>query len=108
MGLPSWCCEMVHGVECELVIDDAYDAGPNAGRRAEAAPEVAMPERGIESTLPGWISRREEARVGADFYNFDDGLADHGDDELDSSDEENPWLALRMAPLSLESPEPNN
>ena len=90
------------------MIDDAYDAGPNAGRRAEAASEVVMPERGIESTLPGWISRREEARVGADFYNFDDGLADHGDDELDSSDEENPWLALRTAPLSLESPEPNN
>ena len=66
MGLASWCCEVVNGVECELVIDDAYDAGPNAGRRAEAAPEVVMPERGIESTLPGWVSRREGARAGAD------------------------------------------
>ena len=67
-----------------------------------------MPERGIESTLPGWVTRREEARVGADFYSFDDGLADNGDDELDSSDEENPWLSLAMAPLSLESTEPHN
>ena len=85
-------------------------------------PDVTMPGRGIGSTLPAWVSRREAnnenenasdhndglADHAADFYSFDDGLADHGDDELGSSDEENPWLALAMAPVSLESGEPRN
>ena len=67
-----------------------------------------MPERGIESTIPGWVARQEEARAGADFYSFDDGLAGNDEDELDSSDEENPWNALRMASLSLEPPASTN
>ena len=119
VGVPSWCCEKVRGVKCDLDFDDEYDAGPNAGRRTwmdwnagrrtwlMVVPDVTMPGRGIGSTLPAWVSRRE-ARIGDDASNFDDGLADHADDELGSSDEENPWLALAMAPLSLESDEPPN
>ena len=134
MGVPSWCCEKVRGVKFDLDFDDEYDAGPNAGRRTwmdwnagrrtwlMVVPDVTMPGRGIGSTLPAWVSRREANRENedasdhnngladhaADFYSFDDGLADHADDEIGSSDEENPWLALAMAPLSLESTEPHN